>query len=211
MRTSTVLSFLLLLVCNSGITAVEARKLRGNRSITTRKLNDEKLLFTEGRKAGDGKDNGKGKEAGSGKSGDYWTSEDGDTSAMASYQGSSNDEGNDKTSKGESIYDRPAMKIRDSADKGDSQSSSATKDKGYKEESSSDAKGTAAKGTAAKGRASKASGKSAAKGGGSVKSTTTAGRGEDESVAKEKDTGKFLVSCFSVHGYVAWMHLPGLR
>lgn len=191
MRTSTVLSFLLLLACNTTITAVEARKLRGNRSITTRKLNDEKLLFTEGRKAGDGKDNGKGKEAGSGKSSDYWTSEDGGTSGMASYQESSYDEGNEKSSKGESIYDRPAMKIRDSADKGDSQSSSDTKDKRSKEEKSYEGKSTAAKGSA-KSRASKASGKSTTTKGG--KSTTTAGRSEDEPAAKEKDNGKLFSS-----------------
>ena len=64
------------------------------------------------------------------------------------------------------------------------------KDKGYKEESSSD--GPPAKGAATKSRPSKASKKSARKGAkGAPTAKGAGGASEDNSTAKEKDNGKF--------------------
>lgn len=80
-------------------TTSAASRLRGKSPRTARKLNKEEgLLFTEGRKGGDRK----GYDGSEEDDSSYWASPDGPVN--------SEHEGGTKQ-KGESIYDRPAMKM----------------------------------------------------------------------------------------------------
>ena len=182
MRTSALLSFLLLLCSTS--TTVTARKLRGTRA-ASRRLNHEKLLFTEGRKGGDAKDKVKN-DSGDG----YWTSEDGDA-AIPSYDGGSDDRPAMKTS------DDPKTKTKDKDKEidGDSEDAPALK--------TSATKGGAAKTSGAKGAPSppaKGGVESATKTKGTKTATADGAKSEDEPVAKQKESGKF--TCFIRLGVV---------